>query len=86
MDVSVRSREIAKERMHLDRLPSMQRERIDLIQGTLTYRDKRVSGYDAACAIEVIEHLDPSRQPAFERVVFEFARPGTRARPRWSAR
>src|SRR5262249_24071098 len=34
-------------------------------------------GYDAACAVEVIEHLDPARLPAFERSVFEFARPGT---------
>jgi hypothetical protein len=27
--------------------------------------------------VEVIEHLDPPRLPAFERVVFEFARPAT---------
>ena len=27
--------------------------------------------------MEVIEHLEPSRLPAFERVIFEFARPGT---------
>ncbi len=27
--------------------------------------------------VEVIEHLDPPRLAAFERVVFEFARPGT---------
>lgn len=77
MDVSHRSLAIAKERMDLDRLPPQQRERIELFQGALTYRDRRLSGYDAACAIEVIEHLDLSRLPAFERVVFEFARPGT---------
>lgn len=76
-DVSFRSLEIAKERLNLERLPPKQRERIDLFQGALTYRDRRLSEYDAACAIEVIEHLDPSRLPAFERVVFEFARPGT---------
>jgi len=76
MDVSFRSLELAKERLHLDRLPSRQLERVELFQGALTYRDKRLAGYDAACAIEVIEHLDPSRLPAFERVVFEFARPG----------
>ncbi|MEW6348032.1 MAG: 3' terminal RNA ribose 2'-O-methyltransferase Hen1 [Thermodesulfobacteriota bacterium] len=77
MDVSVRSLELAKDRLNLERLPARQRERIDLFQGALTYRDQRLSGYDAACAIEVIEHLDVSRLPAFERVVFEFARPGT---------
>ena len=75
MDVSQRSLQIAKERLKLDRMPPKQRERIELFQGALTYRDRRLSGYDALCAVEVIEHLDPSRLQAFERVVFEFARP-----------
>jgi 3' terminal RNA ribose 2'-O-methyltransferase Hen1 len=77
MDVSHRALEIAKERLRLDELSPSRRDRIELFQGSLTYRDSRLSGYDAACAIEVIEHMDPSRLPAFERVVFEFARPGT---------
>ncbi len=77
MDVSHRALEIAKERLRLDELSPSRRDRVDLFQGSLTYRDSRLSGYDAACAIEVIEHMDPSRLPAFERVVFEFARPGT---------
>jgi 3' terminal RNA ribose 2'-O-methyltransferase Hen1 len=67
--------EIASERLHLDRLPSKQRERINLIQGSLMYRDKRLSGFDAATVIEVIEHLDQARLAAFERVLFEFAKP-----------
>ena len=41
------------------------------------YRDARLSGYDAAAVVEVIEHLDPPRLLAFERVLFEFARPET---------
>lgn len=75
MDVSMRALEIAKERLNLERLPPLQQQRVELFQGALTYRDVRLSGYDAACAIEVIEHLDAARLPAFERVVFEFARP-----------
>ena len=51
------------------------RDRIQLIQGSLTYRDARFSGHDAACVVEVIEHLDISRLAAFERVLFEFAKP-----------
>jgi 3' terminal RNA ribose 2'-O-methyltransferase Hen1 len=51
------------------------RERIQLIQGSLTYKDARFSDYDAACVIEVIEHLDVPRLAAFERVLFEFAKP-----------
>ena len=77
MDVSHRSLEIARERLRLDRLPPRQRERIRLIHGSLTYRDQRLAGYDAATVVEVIEHLDPPRLAAFERVLFEAARPKT---------
>jgi len=76
MDVSYRTLEIAKERLHLDRMPPIQRKRIQLIHGSLMYRDIRLAGYDAAAVIEVIEHLDAPRLAAFERVLFEFARPG----------
>ena len=76
VDVSHRALEIASERLHLDQLPPMQRGRIRLIHGSLTYRDSRLAGYDAATVVEVIEHLDPPRLSAFERVLFEAARPG----------
>jgi len=49
--------------------------RVALFQGSLTYRDSRCSGYDAACVVEVIEHLDLSRLDTFARVLFEYARP-----------
>ncbi len=77
MDVSSRALALAKRRLRIDRLPAGQRARITLFQGALTYRDQRLTGYDAACALEVIEHLEPSRRCAFERVLFEFARPST---------
>lgn len=77
MDVSYRALETASERLKLDRLPPMQRERIELVHGSLMYRDARLAGFDAAAVVEVIEHLDPPRLKAFERVAFEFARPGT---------
>lgn len=77
MDVSVRSLENAVRRLKLDRLPERQAERLNLIHGSLIYRDKRLEGFDAAALVEVIEHLDPSRLTTLERVVFEFARPNT---------
>jgi 3' terminal RNA ribose 2'-O-methyltransferase Hen1 len=77
MDVSIRSLEIAEKRLKLDRLPPRQAERVKLIHGSLTYRDKRLAGFDAAAVVEVIEHMDPPRLAALERVLFEFARPGT---------
>jgi 3' terminal RNA ribose 2'-O-methyltransferase Hen1 len=75
VDVSHRALQIAQERLRLDRMPARQRERLRLIQGSLMYRDKRLAGYDAATVIEVIEHLDEPRLTAFERVLFEFAKP-----------
>ena len=75
MDVSYRSLERAQELLRLENMPERQRQRIDLIQGSLTYRDKRLSGFDAAAIVEVIEHLDAARLATFERIVFEFARP-----------
>jgi 3' terminal RNA ribose 2'-O-methyltransferase Hen1 len=77
MDVSIRSLEAARDRLELDRLPDRQAARIKLIHGSLIYRDRRLEGFDAAAIIEVVEHLDPPRLAAFERAVFEFARPGT---------
>lgn len=77
VDVSHRSLERAMRHLRLDRLPPQQRERITLLHGSLTYRDRRLEGYDAATVVEVIEHLDPSRLAAFERVLFEYARPAT---------
>jgi 3' terminal RNA ribose 2'-O-methyltransferase Hen1 len=76
LDVSHRVLEIASRRLRLDKMTERQRKRIDLVQGSLLYRDRRLAGFDAAAVIEVIEHLDRPRLAAFERVVFEFARPG----------
>lgn len=75
VDVSHRALELAADRLRLDRLPDRQRARIALLQGSLMYRDKRLAGYDAAAVVEVIEHLDQPRLAAFERVLFEFAKP-----------
>lgn len=77
MDISYRSLTIAQDKLKLDRLPEKQRQRIQLIQGSLTYRDERLSGYDAAALVEVIEHLDEPRLATLEKTVFAHAKPGT---------
>lgn len=59
----------------LERMPERVKDKVNLLQGSLTYKDKRFEGYDAACVVEVIEHLDINRLVAFERVLFEFAAP-----------
>ncbi|HEX7735098.1 MAG TPA: 3' terminal RNA ribose 2'-O-methyltransferase Hen1 [Ktedonobacteraceae bacterium] len=77
MDVSYRALELAQKRLHLDSLAPAQKKRVSLVHGSLTYRDQRLEGFDAAAVVEVIEHLDQPRLAAFERVLFEFARPAT---------
>ena len=54
-----------------------QRRRVKLLQGTMTYRDRRMQGFDAVAVVEALEHLDPERLRTFERLLFEFARPET---------
>jgi 3' terminal RNA ribose 2'-O-methyltransferase Hen1 len=76
MDVSIRTLEIAQRRLKVDRLSPAQANRLELIHGSLMYRDRRLEGFDAAAVVEVVEHLDPPRLSAFERVLFEFAKPG----------
>ena len=76
-DVAVRALEKAKRNLRMERMPAYKKEKLTLMQASLTYKDVRFSGYDAACVVEVIEHLDPQRIHAFERVVFEFAAPST---------
>lgn len=76
-DVSARMLERARDRLRPDRMPPGKEGRLELIQSSLTYRDRRLHGYDAAAVVEVVEHLDPPRLDAFEQVLFGSARPGT---------
>ncbi|MBB5787118.1 3' terminal RNA ribose 2'-O-methyltransferase Hen1 [Jiangella mangrovi] len=76
-DVAPRVLERAAARLHLDRMGERQRSRITLLQSSVTYRDDRLSGFDALVLMEVVEHIDPERLPALERTVFGHARPRT---------
>ena len=76
-DVSARALHIAGRRLRLERMTDQQRDRLQIFQSALTYRDDRLAGLDAAVLMEVIEHVDPARLPALERVVFGFAAPAT---------
>ncbi|MCA9637397.1 MAG: 3' terminal RNA ribose 2'-O-methyltransferase Hen1, partial [Myxococcales bacterium] len=77
MDVSHRALERARDRLHLDDASDATRRRVGLFQGSITYRDDRLRGFDAACAVEVIEHLEPERLGALESCLFGHARPHT---------
>ncbi len=75
LEVSHRALEIAGGKLKLERRPDAWRERIHLWHGSLLYRDARLEGFDGAAVVEVIEHLDEPRLRAFERVLWQFARP-----------
>jgi len=76
-DVSARALQLAARHLNLERMPDQQRVRLRIFQSSLTYRDDRLAGLDAAVLMEVIEHLDPDRIPALEQVVFGAAAPAT---------
>lgn len=75
--VEVASRVLAgaADRLRLEQMPDMKRRRVELLQGSLVYRDERLKSFDAAAAVEVVEHMDADRLPAFEAVVFGHAKP-----------
>lgn len=77
VDVSIASLEKAAKRLKLDRMSSFRKNKLNLIQGSVTYKDSRFEGYDCACLVEVLEHIDPSRIPVMEKVVFGYAKPQT---------
>jgi 3' terminal RNA ribose 2'-O-methyltransferase Hen1 len=76
VEVAPRVLAAAGDRLRLDHMPDIKRQRIELLQGSLVYRDDRLKGYDAAAVVEVIEHMDAERLPAFEAALFGHARPG----------
>jgi 3' terminal RNA ribose 2'-O-methyltransferase Hen1 len=75
VDPSVRTLEVAARRLHLNTAGEALRERVKLQMGSLTYGDRRWAGFDAACLVEVIEHVDLARLSALEQSLFAFARP-----------
>lgn len=77
VDAAARDLERASKRLKLDIASGPREERVRLLHGSLTYRDVRWEGCEAAALVEVIEHLEPDRLPALVKVVFGAARPAT---------
>ncbi|MCI5046239.1 MAG: 3' terminal RNA ribose 2'-O-methyltransferase Hen1 [Aquisalinus sp.] len=75
VEVSPISLERAERRLNLDNMSPTQRDRIDILHGSLVYEDNRLEGFDALTLIEVIEHVDEERLDALERVIFGQAAP-----------
>ena len=67
----------AGRRINLKNMTPPERQRVSLIHGSLMYRDPRLHGFDAAVAMEVIEHIDPPKVDMFQDAVLAAARPRT---------
>ncbi|MGN1458271.1 MAG: 3' terminal RNA ribose 2'-O-methyltransferase Hen1 [Acutalibacteraceae bacterium] len=76
-DVSVSVLEKAKQKLNYEHMQPYLKNKLTLMQASLMYKDNRFSGFDAACVVEVIEHMDMQRIPFFEKVLFGYAQPKT---------
>ena len=74
-DVSVRELERARDRLEHLPMATSRRERIALFQSSALYFDRRLNGADAITLLEVIEHVEPDRLNALERIIFGTNRP-----------
>jgi len=74
-DVSARALEEAARRLNLREASDRVRDRIQLLQSSVTYQDSRLAGLDAIVLMEVIEHVDAARHGALEASVFGAAAP-----------
>lgn len=71
MDVSYSSLTAAKDKLRYEEGET----RLELVHGSLLYRDSRLQGCEAAALVEVIEHLDPPRLEACQRNLFGYLKP-----------
>lgn len=74
-EVSDRQLQSAARRLHVEAMTERQGERVDLWLSSLGYEDERLTGFDLAIAMEVIEHIDPARLPAVAANLFGGAAP-----------
>ena len=77
VEVSQRALGIAHRKLRNRSITPEQRARVKLLHGSLVYHDPRIRGYPAAAAMEVMEHIDPSRLDAFREAVLGSAQPRT---------
>ncbi len=75
-DVSASVLARAERALDLREASDRKRERIRLVQSSVTYQDDRLAGLDAIVLMEVIEHVDEERLPALESSIFDAAAPG----------
>jgi 3' terminal RNA ribose 2'-O-methyltransferase Hen1 len=58
-------------------MQAAERNKITVVQGSMTQWNEAYAGFDAAILVETIEHVDPARLSALEITVFARSRPAT---------
>ena len=83
VDVSARALQVAARRLRLDRMSEPQRARLEIFQSSLTYRDDRLTGLDAAVLMEDNRARRPAAaaRAGAHRVRLRGARDGDRHDP-----
>ena len=74
-DVSLTA--LARVERSLERETEEKRARVVLRQSSLLYEDQALRGVEAACLVEVIEHIDPENLPRVAHNLFHQIRPRT---------
>lgn len=75
VDVSHSVLEKAARRLKLAQMSDTERRRFTLLHSSLTYTDSRLTGFDAAVCVEVIEHLEPHHLGFLAFNLFQRIRP-----------
>ncbi len=75
VDVSIKELTKAEKRLRPDWLSERQKQRLELLQGSVLYRDKRYADVDVVLLIEVIEHLEPFQIERLTRTLFGEQKP-----------
>lgn len=74
-DVSLRALGRARRRLRVDERP--ENDKLTLLHSSLLLRDARLTGFEAAALVEVLEHLELTRLETFERLLFGYLKPKT---------
>jgi 3' terminal RNA ribose 2'-O-methyltransferase Hen1 len=75
VDVSLQALQRAEQ--SLERVHEKKREKVELRQGSVLYADDHLRDIEAACLVEVIEHIEPDRLPRVAHNLFCRIRPRT---------
>lgn len=70
VDSSLAALALARQRLRTDRYVERQRDRIQLLHGSILYADQRLRGADLVACLDLLQDIDPHRIDTLEQVLF----------------